>query len=308
MAASAEAWMAGNGVEAVAVVEIGSVTGEEPLLVQFGDAEALDPMAQFEALSLTKTMVATVALQLVDEGRLTLDGPLPDVPGVPTDVTSQLSVRRLLSHATGLADYRWSAEFVEDAILTPSAAIGLGLENSDLSVTSPSYAATNYLLAGLVIEQVTGQPLSEVLRQRLFEPLGLEDTELVNNRRAGFIGHGSAGVVSTLDDLARWYDALLRTDQVLDAEHRELLLFGGMVFQGNAGLGTWRHCPCDGPTSADPEPFLYAFHDGGDIRLVYLPSKDVVLAIRLSKPLYDEDQIASSVTDLIFAVADRRDR
>ncbi len=306
MAESAEAWLAGHDVEAVAVVEIGSETGDRPVVAEFGTPDVLDPDAPFEALSLTKTMVAAVSLQLIDEGSLTLDGPLPDVPGVPTEVTEQLSMRRLLSHATGLADYRWSGDFSEDAILTPADAIELGLVTSNLESTTPSYAATNYLLAGLVIEAVTGQPLSEVLAERLFEPLELNDTELVNNQRAGFIGHGSAGVVSTLDDLARWYDALLRSDRVLDARQREMLLYGGIVFQGNAGLGTWRHCPCNGPTPAEPEPFLYAFHDGGDARLVYIPSRDVVLAIRLSKPLYDEDQIAGDMSDLIFAIADRR--
>lgn len=306
MAESAEAWLAGHDVEAAAVVEIGAETNERPVLARFGDPEALDPEAPFEALSLTKTMVATVALQLIEEGRLTIDGPLPDVPGVPTSTTGELSMRRLLSHATGLSDYRWSGDFSEDAILTPADAIGLGLVTSNLASTQPAYAATNFLLAGLVIETVTGQPLSDVLQERLFDPLEMTDTELVNNRRAGFIGHGSAGVVSTLDDLARWYDALLRSDQVLNAEQRDMLLYGGMVFQGNAGLGTWRHCPCDGPTLADPEPFLYAFHDGGDARLVYIPSRDVVLAIRLTKPLYDEDQIVGDISDLIFAIADRR--
>jgi len=308
MAESAESWLAGHDVEAAAVVEIGVETRDEPVAAVFGDPESIDPDAPFEALSLTKTMVATVALQLIEEGVLTLDGPLPDVAGVPTSVTSELTMRRLLSHATGLSDYRWSGEFSEDAILTPADAINLGLATSNLDSTEPAYAATNYLMAGLAIETVTGQPLSDVLQQRLFDPLGLDDTELVNNRRAGFIGHGSAGVVSTLDDLAHWYDALFRGDQVVTAEQRELLLYGGIVFQGNAGLGTWRHCPCTGPSSVDPEPFLYAFHDGGDARLVYIPSRDVVLAIRLTKPLYDEDHIVGDISDLIFAVADRRGR
>ncbi len=310
MAASAEAWLAGNNVAAATVVEIGADTADRPVTARFGAAEAnaaLDPSVQFEALSLTKTMVAAAALQLVDEGTLSLDGSLPLVEGVPKDVTDQLSLRRLLSHATGLGDYRLSPEFRDDVILTPVDAVLLGLDHSDLSITEPEYAATNYLLAGLVIEQVTGQPLSKVLQTRLFDPLGMTDTELVNNRRAGFIGHGSAGVVSTLDDLAHWYDALMRQDAVLSPEMRDEMLWGGIVYQGNAGLGSWRHCPCDPPSVAEPEPFLYSFHDGGDVRLVYIPSRDQVLALRFSKSLYDADQIVDGIDDIIFAVADRRD-
>ncbi len=306
MARSAEAWLGGNGVEAMAIVEIGEITNGQPITATFGDAEALDAGDTFEALSLTKTMVAAVALQLVDEGALSLDGQLPDVPGVPRETTERLTLRRLLSHASGLNDYRVSRQFSDDIILDPVDAVGLGAGEADLGSTTPSYAATNYLLTGLVIEEVTGQPLADVLRTRLFEPLEMNDTELVNNRRAGFIGHASGGVVSTLADLARWYDALMRQDTVLSPEMREEMLWGGLAYQGNAGLGAWRHCPCDPPSEADPEPFLYAFHDGGDARLVYIPSRDLVIAMRLSKSLYDEDRIVDNIDDVIFAVSDRR--
>ncbi len=306
MARSAEAWLIGHGVESMAVVEIGAPTGDRPVTVQFGAPEALDPAAPFEALSLTKTMVAAVALQLVAEGTLTLDGPLPPLEGISQDVTDGLTLRRLLSHATGLDDYRQTADFRPDGILTPLDAVAMSVRASDLSSTVPSYAASNYLMAGLTIEAATGQPLSEVLDDRIFTPLGMTNTELVNNQRAGFVGHGSGGVVSTLDDLARWYGALMRDGTVLSPEMRDQMLFGGQAYQGNAGLGAWRHCPCDPPSDLDPEPFLYAFHDGGDARLVYIPSRDVVLAMRFSKPLYDEDRIVGDIDDVIFAVADRR--
>ncbi len=307
MARSGEAWLVGHDTDAAAVVEIGAATDDRPVLVRLGDDEALDPAVPFEALSLTKTMVGAVALQLVDEGVLTLDGRLPDVDGVSPEITDQLTLRRLLSHATGLADYRYGEGYREDMILTPADAVNIGATGADLDVTESSYASPNFLLAGLVVEQVTRAPLSEVLAERLFVPLGLDDTELVNNSREGFVGHGSGGVVSTLEDLARWYDALMRERVVLSPEMLDEMLWGGIVYQPNAGLGSWRHCPCDPPSAADPEPFLYAFHDGGDARVVYVPSRDTVLAMRFSKPLYDEDQIIGDIDDFVFAVADRRD-
>ncbi len=306
MARSAEAWLAGNQVEGMAIVEIGEITGDSAVTASFGDPEALDPNAPFEALSLTKTMVAAVALQLVDEGVLTLDGPLPDVPGVPRETTDRLTLRRLLSHATGLSDYRVSEDFSDDIILDPVDAVGLSVGSADLTSTTPSYAATNYLLTGLVIEQVTGQPLADVMHTRLFEPLGMTNTELVNNRREGFVGHASGGVVSTLADLALWYDALMRQRTVLSPEMHDEMLWGGIAYQGNAGLGSWRHCPCDPPSEEDPEPFLYAFHDGGDARLVYIPSRDLVIAMRLSTSLYGPERIVDNIDDVIFAVSDRR--
>ncbi len=307
MARSLEAWLVGHDVDGAAVVEIGAATGDLPVAATFGDAESIPIDAPFEALSATKTMVGAVTLQLVDEGALTLDGPLPPVAGVPKTVTDALSVRRLLSHASGLDDYRWAPGYAADDILDPVDAVLLGAQTSDLSVTDPDYAATNYLLMGLVIEEVTGQPLSEVLDTRLFTPLDLDSTELVDNRREGFIGHASGGVVSTLDELARWYDALLRSDRVLSPEMRDEMLFGGMLYAPHAGLGAWRHCPCEPSTVADPEPFLYAFHDGGDVRLVYIPSRDLVMALRFTEGLYGANFIVGDIDDAIFAVADRRE-
>jgi hypothetical protein len=84
-------------------------------------------------------------------------------------------------------------------------------------------------------------------------------------------------------------------------------VFGGQRFQGNAGLGAWRHCPCDLPTAARPEPYLYVFHDGGDSRVVYIPSRDTVVAMRLSKGLYETDRIADDLVNLTFAIVDRRE-
>ncbi len=306
MERSAAAWLDGHDVSSLAVVEIGEATGGQANLVTFGDDTALDPNETFEAMSATKTMVAAAALQLVEDGLLTLDDPLPRVPGLPPSATGQLTLRRLLSHSTGMKDYRTTPGFDHEVILTPTDAVLRSLEVSDLGVTTSDYSASNYLLAGLVIEEVTGLPLSEVLETRLFEPLAMNDTELVNNQRAGFIGHASGGVVSTLPDLARWYDALMRERIVLSSAMFDELLFGGMDANPAAGLGTWRHCPCKAPTTAEPEPFLYAYHDGGDIRLVYIPTRDVVMAMRFSKPLYDADQLVGDIDDVIFAVADRR--
>jgi cellulose synthase (UDP-forming) len=324
MAASGDAWLRGHDVDAAAVIEIGTPTGNEPELVMYGEANgrtagevvdgetliadeaALDANEQFEALSLTKTMVAAVALQLVDEGTLTLDGPLPSIEGIPDDVTDALTLRRLLSHSTGLTDYRENSGYRPDMILTPVDAVNLAVSESDLTSTRTNYAAPNFLLAGLVIESVTETPLSEVLQQRIFTPFGLDDTEMVNNTREGFVGHASGGVVSTLADMAHWYDQLMRQRTVLSPEMIDEMVWGGNVYQNNAGLGSWRHCPCDPPSAEYPEPYLYTFHDGGDVRLVYIPSRDVVLAMRFSKPLYDADQIVGDIDDFVFAVADRR--
>ena len=146
--------------------------------------------------------------------------------------------------------------------------------------------------------------MSDVLDERMFEPLGLADTELVNNTREGFVGQGSGGVVSTLSDLAH----LVRR---ADPRRRALRPYAAGAALRRHGVLAGHRPRCRGavaratpPTAADPEPYLYAFHDGGDVRVVYVPSRDVVMAMRFSRPLYDERRLADGLDDFVFAVVD----
>jgi cellulose synthase (UDP-forming) len=304
-------WVTGNRVrEAIAVTVAadgehvshsysGVGTDEE-----FGEQELFEATDTFEALSLTKTMVATVALQLVDEGVLTLDGPLPALDGVDAEVTDALTIRRLLSHATGLVDYRQAEGFDPTETPEPLDAVNAAIAESDLAVTEVEYSSTNYFIVGMVIEQVTDSMLGDQLDARLFEPLGMDDTELVNNYRAGFVGYSSGGVVSTLDDLATWYDALVSDGIVLSDEMLDEMIWGGRDYNDAAGLGAWRHCPCRDATVEDPDPFLYLFHDGGDVRISYHPDEDVVMVSRFSKPLYGTPALAGDIDGFILQVLD----
>src|SRR5690606_14665948 len=109
---------------------------------------------------------------------------------------------------------------------------------SDLTSLDVDYASTNYIATGLLLEEVGGAPLDKILERELFRPLGLDSTRLVNNDRDGFVGQGSAGVVSTLGDIAKWYDALYRTKTVLPNAMLDQMLLGGREFSDDAGLGS----------------------------------------------------------------------
>jgi cellulose synthase (UDP-forming) len=298
----AEAWLRGHDVESAVVVSI-SGARDGPVTLRLG-ARSMHDDDPFEILSGTKTMVAAAALQLVDEGAIDLDAPLPTVEGIPARVTSTLTMRRLLAHATGLIDYRETPGWRADAILTPTDAVMLSVAASDVGKTDVNYAASNYMLAGLVMEQVTGEPLGQILQERLFDPLGMTDTKMVDNSRDGFVGYASGGVVSTMHDLAIWYNALTRERTVLGPEMLDQMMWGGSAFSKGGGLGAWRHCPCVPATPEVPEPFLYLFHDGGDVRLIYIPSRDIVMVMRFSTSLYGPTKIVGDIDDFIFAALD----
>lgn len=144
----------------------------------------------------TKTFVATLVLQLVAEGRLGLDDPVADhLRGFGLD--ERVTVRMLLQHTSGI--FNFTGEYYADGTFAPGIpATTAGREWVDnrfktyrpeelvrLALAKParfepgtdwSYSNTNYVLARLLIEEVTGRPLAEEMRRLVLEPLGMSGT------------------------------------------------------------------------------------------------------------------------------------
>ncbi len=187
---------------------------------------------RFRAGSITKTFVAVVVLQLVQDGRLRLDETVEGVlPGLLPD-GGRITVRQLLGHTSALADYAADDAFLRRTVRDPGrswtphelleVALRLG------PVGSPGerfvYASTNYVVLGLLVERVTDTTIAEQLRRRIIVPLGLRDTSFSSGRRIpGRHAHGYApsqhdGIVGRLatardrseaSDLSRFLGALL---------------------------------------------------------------------------------------------------
>jgi D-alanyl-D-alanine carboxypeptidase len=135
--------------------------------------------------SITKTFVATVALQLQAEGRLSLDATLSQyVPGFPN--ADHITVRQLLNHTSGVANYTTHPAFRAEShshlgrpwSFDELVALGASESPALQPGTGWNYSNTNYLLVGFIIERVGGLPLAEQLRARIIEPLGLQSTGL----------------------------------------------------------------------------------------------------------------------------------
>lgn len=133
--------------------------------------------------SLTKTFTGTLLLQLVQDGKLSLDDPIAKyVPGVPNG--ERITLLQLADMTSGVASYTLSEKFTDkyfakpEAVFTPEEVLAVGLSLSPLFEPGArfDYSNTNTILLGLVIEKVTGQKVSEVFAEKIFEPLKLRNT------------------------------------------------------------------------------------------------------------------------------------
>ncbi|WP_306204438.1 serine hydrolase domain-containing protein [Actinoplanes sp. RD1] len=163
---------------------------------ELGSAEAPPVDGRFWAGSVVKTFTATAVLQLVAEGKLELDAPVAGhLPGLALD--GRITARMLLQHTSGLFNY--TGEYFPDGTIVPGIpATGKEWVEARLRSYRPqelvepalahparfepgadwSYSNTNYTVAALLIERVTGQSYGEAMHQRILGPLGLRDTVL----------------------------------------------------------------------------------------------------------------------------------
>ncbi|MFC8197335.1 serine hydrolase domain-containing protein [Streptomyces sp. NPDC060006] len=217
---------------------------------------------RFRMASASKTFVATVVLQLVGEGRLSLDDSVEHwLPGVVSgngNDGSRITVRQLLQHTSGLFNY--TGDFAPltsvDAYQagryttwTPEQLVGIAMRHAPEFEPGAkwSYSNTNYILAGMIIEKVTGHSWEQQVTRRIIRPLGLRDTSVptTDTRIPGRHLHGysdfgktgptidttafnpsaagaAGAVIGTTADLTRFYKALLGGKLLRSAELKEM--------------------------------------------------------------------------------------
>jgi len=237
----------------------------------------IDRRIDFRLASVTKQFTAAAVMLLVRDGKLHYDDKLTDIfPDFP-DYGRAISVRNLLDHTSGLADY-------EDlmAPVDPSVPVGQ-VQIKDAEVlnllkrqtagnfapgSAWAYSNSGYVVLGLIVAKVSGLPFEDFLRSRIFKPLKMKDSVAYVRgknevpRRA--FGHGKddglwretdqsptsatlgdGGVYSSLADLAKWDKALRNHALLSEAEMLPAL--------------TPVRVPAGPPTGPDGEPSAYGF-------------------------------------------------
>jgi D-alanyl-D-alanine carboxypeptidase len=242
--------------------------------------EPMDTALVFQAASVTKLFTATIIFQLIEEGLLDLDDTvdeyLPSLPNIPGNTR----IRYLLNHRSGLADYlstpgafdNWFS--YPDSIWPPTQIISTysapPLFNQNAAF---SYSNTNYMLLGMIVESITGNPFHEELYARLLVPLDLApayfppavpvsgdlvpgwssfqftntyDTDVTPILRDCFasFGYAAGSLVTTPNVLARFTRALMRGTLLTPASMATMRTCSNIGFSDGAngyGHGTMRY-------------------------------------------------------------------
>jgi D-alanyl-D-alanine carboxypeptidase len=163
----------------IAVVKDGRIA----YLQAYGQARLSPPMEatpqmQYSVGSISKQFTAAAVLLLAQDGKLTLDDPvskyLPDLTRA-----SEVTIRMLLSHTSGYQDF-WPEDYVMTSMMVPTTAQHIldvwAKRSLDFDPgTQWQYSNTNYVIAGRIVEQVSGMPLIDLLKKRVFLPLGMDN-------------------------------------------------------------------------------------------------------------------------------------
>jgi D-alanyl-D-alanine carboxypeptidase len=156
--------------------------------------------------SVGKTYVSAVALQLVHEGRISLDeqvatylGGEPWYPRLAN--AAEVTVRQLMNHTSGIVRYEFKPEFTRDLTANP-AKVWAPRELIAYLLDAPApfapgqgweYSDSNYILLGMIIERVTGNSYYAEMQRRLLRPLGLRNTVPSSSRTIPGLAQGYAG-------------------------------------------------------------------------------------------------------------------
>ena len=233
----------------LAVVQDGKIA----YLQAYGSAR-LDPNApaasamRYSIGSISKQFTAAAILLLAEEGKLSLDDPVSKyVSGLTRG--NEITIRQLLSHTSGYQDY-WPQDYVPPMMLQSISAdeIMNGWARKPLDFdpgTKWQYSNTNYVIAGAIVEKVSGVPLLQLLSQRVFTPLGMKSVSDTNENKlpptdpGGYFryalgplhpapkeGRGwmfAAGELAmTAEDLAKWDISIIDRSVLKPASYREM--------------------------------------------------------------------------------------
>lgn len=260
------------------------------------------PEMVFRIGSITKQFTAIAILQLMEQGKLSLDDDITKfIPDYPTQAY-HISIEHLLTHTSGIKSYTNVPDYMKNirADMKPEEVIN-SFKNQPMEFapgTRFNYNNSGFFLLGYIIEKITGKTYQEYLQDNFFTPLGMtntcygDDTKIIKNRASGYKPgkdgpvnsdyvsmtqpYSAGAIQSTVDDLFKWHQAVhsckLVSKETLDKAFTEYKFASGK----GTGYGYgWFLSKLQGSPTIE--------HGGGIngylTSSVYLPQEDVFVAL-----------------------------
>ncbi|MEM6597146.1 MAG: serine hydrolase [Cyanobacteria bacterium P01_C01_bin.69] len=275
------------------------------------------PSSIFPIASISKPITATAVMLLVEEGKLDLDIPistyLPEAP----EGWNTMTLRHVLNHTAGLPEGVGEDDTQTlDGVVATAAEAPLNFQPGEAWM----YSNTGYSLAAAIVEKASAQPFSEFVESRIFEPLEMNNTDVLRdsyrfgNRAMGYelIGsdirpidvnfnlvhrimpmfQGSGSVTSNVVDLSRWAIALQK-GQLLSAESQAEMEQFGVMNSGLAaqyGLG-WILADSNGHRNVTHGGNLWGYSTS----LSRFPDDQLTIIVLTNKDSEDGDGIALKI-------------
>ena len=316
---------------AVAGLSIAVLRGNDTLVMKgYGSADLendIPATAQtvYRIGSVTKQFTSVAIMQLVQQGKLSLDDEITKyVPNAPT-YGRRILVRHLMNHTSGIPSYTDIPTFGPNIRLDLSHDSLLAIVRADSLQFEPGshfyYNNTGYYLLGMIIEKVTGKKYGDYLRDALFVPNGLSSTvycsvaPIIKHRsngydrgrdglvNAGYIGmdlpFAAGSLCSTVGDLAAW-TRLLHSGKLVDASS-----FAAMTTP--VKLTSGRPMSYGFGLSVDTLGAHRTIHHGGGINgfiseLAYYPNDSLTVVVLANTSPAPSDQIANNIARFVFGM------
>ena len=324
--AALDEWRSGANIPGASlgvVLKNGDVIGLASGLSDRGENKTMTPDDLLMTGSTGKTFFAAVALQLIEAGTLDLNAPISKYLGkkpwfsrLPN--ANDITVRMLMTHTSGLVRYEMNPKFTADLRANPDKAWTPEEEVAYLLDAKPPFAAgqgwdysdTNYIVLGMIREDLTKTKLYDEVQRRFLKPLQLTRVQPTTSRRVPGLVPGYAGprdplglpdevmtngvfvinpqfewtgggYATSARDLARW-GAALYTAKAISPKMRDLMISEAVPAQlgpnTKYGLGVIVR-----PTSpAGPTWGHSGFFPGYSTELVHFPERGITVAVQIN--------------------------
>lgn len=224
----------------------------------------ITPDTRFRLGSITKQFTSTLVMQMVEQGQIDLGAPITRyLPDYPKPNGDRITIHQLLNHTSGIPGFTELPEFGKTARLPQRPAEFIKIFSRHDLLFEPgskfSYNNSGYFLLGVILEKVSGKSYEQLLRERIFDPLGMKQSgydssrPLLEKRAAGYDAtldgyvntsyidmgepYAAGSLYSSVDDLLLW-DQALYSEKVLNATSKQKMFTPGL---SNYGYGLVIH-------------------------------------------------------------------